>query len=173
MKSKTIIFILLPFFLVSCQNRLQLKVPKESLPTMLTIDTTTIQTPSVSIIGTFTGKVQVRILFYDSINNPVKNNNNAMVLLDEHTNGGYFKVPEKTAGFKVEFWKKRSYFKNTFYLEKIIIRNQRKTKVINRDSFTSYFKLVNIKYDSITGKMQPITKNPIPAFIYKGSYLNF
>ncbi len=169
----SIIMIFLILLLASCQQQLQLKIPSESIPELLEIDSLKQQHPSLSIIGEFTGKAQVRVLFYDSLHTKLKDKNDAMALLDEYTHGGYFTIPEQTKSFRIDFWKKYSYFKNTFYLKKIIIRNDKEVKVILKDSFTAFFDLVNIKYDPKTGAMNPIKNNPIPHFIYKGKYPNF
>ncbi len=163
----------LVLLLASCQQQLQLKIPKESTPELLEISNLKQQHLSLSIIGEFTGRAQVRVLFYDSLNTKFKDKNDAMVLLDEFTNGGYFTMPEHTRSFRVELWRTVKYYHNTIYLKKIIIRDSKEIKVISKDSFTAYFELTNITYDPKTGALNPVNKTPIPHFVYKGKNLNF
>lgn len=170
MKVKNLIYLLLVSIGLSSCNQLAVDFPAQSANNALLLDAVETSEPSLQLIGRFSGKTQARMVFQDSLGNKVPPTSQDMALLDPNTHGVYFRIPDKTATFQIDFWKKRSYFENTFYFESIQISNGSTVKVITKDSLLYYFDLINIDYSIETGAMLPKEKNPVPQFVFKGSY---
>ena len=171
---KWFFYIAISLVFISCKQEFKITAPAPSAEKLLMLNDTVPIPSSVSVIGAFSGPIQARVLFFDSEEKIIPHSNPSMALIDSKTNGIYFKAPSqpKVDHFDLQLWMKKSYYVNPIFLNQFIIRGKDSVLTIQKNEIPLYFEFINIKFDSLTGKMTPINENQTPKMQFKKAFPN-